>query len=969
MGDVLEYAIRGVPIGCVFALLAVGLVLNFKTTGVFNLAFAAQAYASAAVFYVTRHDHEWPLLPAALLSIIVVGPLIGIILDRFLYRHQRTASPLAKLVTSLGLLVAVPELVKLWFGQESKKNPPPLWPVKRTDEFLWPSGSRYVLDAGQIATLACTAVVVIGLTLLFRRGALGLRMRAVVESPRLLRLQGVDAERVALVSWILTSALAGLAGVLIAPLFAQLNSFDFFTLLVAAIAACVVGNLTSIVGTFLGGLMLGVLQAVLAGVLPTDSVLASGLRPSLPFVVLFGLLLVGRSVRSTREVSDPLAGVDPPPAPPAATLRPPWMTLGTRIFGLSAAVIGLAVSLWVLDDFWVGLVTGGVCLGVILLSIVVTTGIGGTISLCQGTFAAIGAFTTAQLVDHVGLGVLPAMVVGALLAATVGAVLSLPVIRLAGIYPALATLAFALMFEGIFVPLDWVSGGAIPLTVPRPLIGSIDFAGDRAFLLLAVLLLAVLSLAVIAVREGTTGRFLLAVQGSGIAAQSIGINPARQRAIASSPVPASPASVVLGQLLRPGQLSPVLQLLRRLGLAGAHHHHRGPVGPGRGRLRRLVLHRATTPPAPLRVARQLPRQPSRYERGVRDGARHREAGVVPGRGLHPVRHRRPHLRQAPRGHHRGPDLGQHPPHPRRHRTPARARDRHRRYTGNRPAPRRQAPLRRPPSRRRAAMSERSERKAPLLSATHVGKRFAGIAALVDVSVRVDPGEMVALIGPNGAGKSTLFNCLSGLLRPDSGRIELAGRDLSGLAPHQRARLGLARTFQRIELFPGLSVRDHLLVADRAHRGVGGLWRDLTLRSRPTAEERERCDAVLELVGLTDDADRLAHALTLGRGRVVELARALMCQPVLLFLDEPSSGLDDDERHEMATVLEHVQREEGHAVLLCEHDVPFVARLATRTYVLDLGRIIAEGDTDDVLARPEVQAAYLGQGLTGATSHE
>lgn len=532
IGDLAEYAVRGIPIGCVFALLAVGLVLTYKTSGVFNLAFAAQAYASAVVFYETRKVHEWPLVPAALLSIVVVGPAIGVILDRFLYRHQRTAGSLAKLISSLGLLVAMPEIVRLIFGTDSKKNPPALWWVKRTDDFLWPPGSRFVLDAGQIATLALTAVVVVALAVMFSRGGIGLRMRAVVESPRLVQLQGIDASRVSLFSWVLSSLLAGLAGVLIAPLFAQLNSLDFFTLLVAAIAACVIGSLTNIVAAFIGGVGLGILQAELAGFLPTDSILATGLRPGLPFVVLFVLLLFRRTARTSHEITDPLAGVDPPPPVPASSLRPGWMTMGTRAFAVTVAALGLAVSLFVLDDFWLSLVTGGVVLAVILLSIVLTTGVGGTISLCQASFAAIGALTTAQLVTNFGMSVLVAMVVGAVLAAAVGAVLSLPVIRLAGIYPALATLAFALMFESVLVPLSWVSGGATPLTVPRPLIGPVDFASDRPFLILSVVCLIVLSLAVIAIRQGTTGRFLDAIRASEPAASAVGIDPIRPRVVA-----------------------------------------------------------------------------------------------------------------------------------------------------------------------------------------------------------------------------------------------------------------------------------------------------------------------------------------------------------------------------------------------------------------------------------------------------
>jgi branched-chain amino acid transport system ATP-binding protein len=248
---------------------------------------------------------------------------------------------------------------------------------------------------------------------------------------------------------------------------------------------------------------------------------------------------------------------------------------------------------------------------------------------------------------------------------------------------------------------------------------------------------------------------------------------------------------------------------------------------------------------------------------------------------------------------------------------------------------------------------------PILAAEGIGKRFEGIAALTSVSVELSTGEFVALIGPNGAGKTTLFNCLSGVLRPDSGHVTLNGEDLAGLAPHERARRGLGRTFQRIELFGSLTVREHLLVADRARRRGATLWRDLTGRSRPSADEGERCEATLELVGLTEVGDRPAQSLSLGTGRVVELARALMCEPDVLFLDEPSSGLDHQETTEMGDVLEQIRSERGTAILLCEHDVGFVRRLASRTYVLDCGRLIADGPTGDVLERDEVRKAYMG----------
>jgi ABC-type branched-subunit amino acid transport system ATPase component len=253
----------------------------------------------------------------------------------------------------------------------------------------------------------------------------------------------------------------------------------------------------------------------------------------------------------------------------------------------------------------------------------------------------------------------------------------------------------------------------------------------------------------------------------------------------------------------------------------------------------------------------------------------------------------------------------------------------------------------------------------LLDAVKISKRFDGITALCDVSVCLERGEVVALIGPNGAGKTTLFNCLTGVLRPDDGAVMFDGRDLGGLAPYQRSRLGLGRTFQQIELFTGLTVLEHLLVADRAQRCRSALGRDLTGRSAPTGEELSRCRSVLDLVGLGGDADRPAESLSLGRGRVVELARALVCEPRLLFLDEPSSGLGAQETADMAAVLQQVRTQRDLAILLCEHDVPFVERLATRTYVLDSGRLIAEGPTAEALGQPVVRRAYLG---VGAQAH-
>ena len=247
----------------------------------------------------------------------------------------------------------------------------------------------------------------------------------------------------------------------------------------------------------------------------------------------------------------------------------------------------------------------------------------------------------------------------------------------------------------------------------------------------------------------------------------------------------------------------------------------------------------------------------------------------------------------------------------------------------------------------------------VLKACEVTKRFSGIVALDDVSIEVNEGERVGLIGPNGAGKTTFFNCVLGILPIDAGQVEVAGKDVSRLRVSQRARLGIGRTFQRIELFPDSTVRDHLFIAERIRRGQGRLWKDLIGLGRPRPEELARCDEVLELLGLQVLAGEPIERLSLGQCRLVEVGRALMTDPKVLLLDEPSSGLDRSESTTLAQTLRAVQAEKGFAILLVEHDVELVASFTTRCYVLDFGSLLIEGPSHEVLASPEVRSAYLG----------
>jgi branched-chain amino acid transport system ATP-binding protein len=237
---------------------------------------------------------------------------------------------------------------------------------------------------------------------------------------------------------------------------------------------------------------------------------------------------------------------------------------------------------------------------------------------------------------------------------------------------------------------------------------------------------------------------------------------------------------------------------------------------------------------------------------------------------------------------------------------------------------------------------------PVLSVEDVSVRFGGVQAVDSANITALPGQVTGLIGPNGAGKTTTFNLITGLESPSSGRIRIDGKDVTGLAPYKRARLGMARTFQRLEVFGTLSAHDNVLAAAEFRRQWSGD------KSNP----HQVAERILDRVGLTHVADERVDALPTGLARLVELGRALATRPRLLLLDEPGSGLDVSESEALGDLLLELAGE-GMAVLLVEHDVELVMRVCARIHVLDFGKVICIGTPAEVQADPHVQAAYLG----------
>jgi branched-chain amino acid transport system ATP-binding protein len=244
-----------------------------------------------------------------------------------------------------------------------------------------------------------------------------------------------------------------------------------------------------------------------------------------------------------------------------------------------------------------------------------------------------------------------------------------------------------------------------------------------------------------------------------------------------------------------------------------------------------------------------------------------------------------------------------------------------------------------------------------LEIEEVSVRFGGLAALSEVSLSAGEGAITGLIGPNGAGKTTLFNVVTGMQRPNGGTVRLDGRDLQGLSSYRRARLGLGRTFQRLELFGTLTVAENIGVAASINqRGV------MKARSRAIHGVREE---LLERLGLTPVANDRADTLPTGTGRLVELARALATKPKVLLLDEPAAGQDTDETERFSEVLKNLAKD-GLAILLVEHDMDLVMNVCHTVVVLDYGRVICTGTPTEVRADQEVQAAYLGT-VSGAVA--
>ena len=883
--DFLPFIVSGIATGAIYGLAGTGLVLTYKTSGIFNFGHGAIATVAAYVFYWLHVDQGLDWTVAMAVSVLVIGPLIGLVMERFAARlaPQRTA---LKIVGTVGIVLVVQALATIKYGSTTI----------RMDQFL-PRGTDtfrlfdVVVTYDKVIVAAVALIAVAALYLLFRYTRMGVSMRAVVDDPDLVAMQATDPQRVRRVSWVIGATLAALSGVLVMP-FIGLDAILLTFLVVQAFGAAAIGGFSSIPLTFLGGALIGVASDISKKyVLDVDWL--SGLPAALPFLVLFVVLLA----LPRRKLVPPSRLENRPPLQYRAPVRV-RLVVGVVVLAALATIPQFAGG-----DL--GFYTTGLITAIMLLSLGLLVRTSGQVSLCHAAFAAIGAVAFSQLhVEH-GWPWLLALLAAGLIVVPVGAVVAIPAIRLSGLFLALATFGFGILVQRLLYGMPWMfTEFAEGRTMPRP--GFADSGQDFYYVVLAIAVAA--ALAMVAIHRSRLGRVLQAMSDSPTAATAMGLSTNMSKVIVfcMSAFMAGIAGVLLGvsRNFAVGN-DPFFNSFNSLLL-----------------LAMLALAPFAEPWYALvpAIASVIPA----YVTG--DNTTH---WLTAGFGIAAVL---------------VATQGGHPAMPERWR---RALDRF----GRRRAAPVVAPL--------ATGSVSAAAGGDGLAVEDLRVRFGGLVAVEGVSLTAPLGRVTGLIGPNGAGKTTMFDACSGFNRRFRGRVLLHGTDITRLPPAARGRRGLGRTFQRVDLCDSLSVAENVALGREAGQAGAGFLSQLAARPAESRTTDGAAAAAMELCGIADLADRQAGSLSTGHRRLVELARCLAGPFDVLLLDEPSSGLDQEETTRFGDILSRVVDERGVGILLVEHDMGLVMRVCQHVYVLDFGKLVFQGTAAEVAASDIVRAAYLG----------
>ena len=499
MIDLFPFVVTGVVTGCIYAIAAMGLVLTYRTTGLFNFAHGAMGMTVAYAFYQLRTEWGWPTALSILIALAVVAPLLGVAIDRLLFRSLEQSSQASKVVVPVGLLILLQQLAEIIYGSGSRPVAPFL-PQSSID-----LGSVQV-GYDQLVIIAIALLVLGGLTVFLRSSRIGVAMRAVVDDRELVESAGFSSDRVTMFTWALGVFLAGLAGILFAPL-VELSPIALSLLVVKAYGAAILGRLTSLPLTLVGGVVIGLAESMSLKVFENNAQFVNRLRPSLAFIVLFLVLIVARR-GSLRELGVSAA----------------WQGIvrGRELSGRGLAVLcgGLGLATLVLSDTQVFVLGTAIVLACIFLSLTALTGTSGLINLGQAALAGTGAFMYIHLTKDWGVPFLPAIVLAGLCVVPMGAAIAIPALRLPGLFLALATFGFGQLVDGLL--FGWIpfSGGQDGLRGTRPSL----LSSDTRYVLFLIVMLAVFLLAIGLLRRSSLGRTLTAMRDSPLATETLGVN-------------------------------------------------------------------------------------------------------------------------------------------------------------------------------------------------------------------------------------------------------------------------------------------------------------------------------------------------------------------------------------------------------------------------------------------------------------
>jgi sulfate-transporting ATPase len=889
--EVIRFALLGLGLGSLYSLASQGLMVIYRGSGVLNFAHGAIGMVGAYIEWEFKSNghHVVVAWTAGLLACALIGALTHLLI----MRRLRRASPLARIVATLGVLIILQAGAVLRYGSAITFVRSEL-PVTVVEPFgIIVSLDRFIL-------VGIAAVLSVGLWALYRFTRFGMATTAVAENQRAAAAVGLSPDWLATINWALGSALAGAAAILIAPI-VQLQVATMTNLVLAALATALVAGFRSFPVAFFAGMLIGIGQSELTRYVDTP-----GVATSLPFaVIVLWMLLRGQALPLRDYFLQRLPAVGSGRAHPIAV----------AVVVVLASLLVMAVPVRWQDAF-----VTTFAMAFVLLSVVVITGYAGQLSLGQFALAGFGAWVAGRLVDAGGWPFWLAWLAGIVAAVPVGVLFAIPAVRARGINLAIVTLGMGTAMELMVFNNGDLVGGFSGTQVGRPSLFGWDInatSHPERYAIVCLVALAVVSLMVASMRRGRAGRRLLAVRTNERAAAALGISVpgAKIYAFAVSAGIAAIGGILLAfrkdVILYNSEFTNFTSILAvAWAFIGGIGYLLGPIfgstlAPGSlgAQITNTILESITQYiqliGGVLVVLLVLQNQDGIAKESIA------QVQWVAGK-----------LRaKLPR------------------RTPARPET-----------------VELPP--------EQRQRVTPrTLEVRGLNVRYGGVVAVQDVSFTVTPGRITGLIGPNGAGKTSVIDAVTGFTRIASGSVLLDGQELNGLSATKRARAGLSRSFQSLELFEDATVLDNLRAASDPRDRLSYV-RDLVHPVTPPLPG-EVVAAIREF-RLEHDLLRLVQDLPYGQRRLLAIARAVATRPSVLLLDEPAAGLSDVETAELAHLVRRLAEDWGIGILLVEHDMSFVMSVCDDIVVLDFGAQIATGTPDEVRRNPAVIAAYLGE---------